>query len=79
MYKLFQHAGHVKYVPNGRSSETSKRSPVPIANGSGAEGSEMLSSQLAAAPPEQQKQMLGERLYPLVSQHKVNLLSIIFL
>ncbi|XP_022859246.1 polyadenylate-binding protein 7-like [Olea europaea var. sylvestris] len=74
-----QHAGHVKYVPNGRSSETSKRSPVPIANGSGAEGSEMLSSQLAAAPPEQQKQMLGERLYPLVSQHKVNLLSIIFL
>ncbi|KAL2481321.1 Polyadenylate-binding protein 7 [Abeliophyllum distichum] len=68
-----QHAGHVKYVPNGRSREMSKGSPVPIADGSGAEGSEMLSSQLAAAPPEQQKQMLGERLYPLVSQHKPDL------
>ncbi|KAL2514303.1 Polyadenylate-binding protein 7 [Forsythia ovata] len=68
-----QHAGHVKYVPNGHSREMSKGSPVPIADGSGAEGSEMLSSQLAAAPPEQQKQMLGERLYPLVSQHKPDL------
>ncbi|CAI9783139.1 unnamed protein product [Fraxinus pennsylvanica] len=68
-----QHAGHVNYVPNGRSHEMSKGSPVPIADGSGAEGSEMLSSQLAAAPPEQQKQMLGERLYPLVSQHKPDL------
>ncbi|CAI9760643.1 unnamed protein product [Fraxinus pennsylvanica] len=68
-----QHVGHVKYVPNGRSSKMSKGSPVPIADGSGAEGSEMLSSQLAAAPPEQQKQMLGDRLYPLVSQHKPDL------
>ncbi|CAA2970445.1 polyadenylate-binding 7 [Olea europaea subsp. europaea] len=62
-----QHARHV-YVPNGRSNEMSKGSPVPIAD-----GSEMLSSQLAAAPPDQQKQMLGERLYPLVSQHNPDL------
>lgn len=40
---------------------------------SGAEGSDMLSSMLAAASPEQQKQILGERLYPLVSEHQVDI------
>lgn len=37
----------------------------------GPQGTEMLSSLLAAASPEQQKQILGERLYPLVQKHKV--------
>lgn len=42
-----------------------------ISGGVGAEGSEMLSSLLAASPPEQQKHILGERLYPLVAHHQV--------
>lgn len=33
---------------------------------------DMLNGVLAAASPEQQKQILGERLYPLVEKHKVN-------
>ncbi|KAG0477333.1 hypothetical protein HPP92_014174 [Vanilla planifolia] len=37
------------------------------------QGMEMLSSMLAAAPPEQQKQMLGERLFPLVHKLKADL------
>lgn len=45
--------------------------PVLIPGGLGAEGSEMLSSLLAASPPEQQKHILGERLYPLVAHHQV--------
>lgn len=39
--------------------------------GGGSQGPEMLSSMLAAASPEQQKQILGERLFPLVQKHKV--------
>ncbi|KAI8013427.1 Polyadenylate-binding protein 7 [Camellia lanceoleosa] len=48
-------------------------SAVSNSIGSGSEGSEMLSSRLAAASPEQQKQILGERLYPLVQKHKSDL------
>ncbi|KAF5948236.1 hypothetical protein HYC85_014193 [Camellia sinensis] len=44
-------------------------------SGSGSEGSEMLSSKLVAAPPEQRKQILGERLYPLVQKHKPDLVA----
>lgn len=33
---------------------------------------DMLNGMLAAPSPEQQKQILGERLYPLVEKHKVN-------
>ncbi|KAK4481127.1 hypothetical protein RD792_012004 [Penstemon davidsonii] len=39
----------------------------------GAEGSEMLSSLLAAAPPKKQKQILGERIFPLVSELNVSI------
>lgn len=69
-----QRTGQVKYAPNGRSSRdmnkgiTISSSSSPSNSG---EGAEMLSSMLAAASPEIQKQMLGERLYPLVNQHKV--------
>ncbi|KAL3839731.1 hypothetical protein ACJIZ3_024322 [Penstemon smallii] len=41
----------------------------------GAEGSEMLSSLLAAAPPKKQKQILGERIFPLVSEINPELAS----
>ena len=34
---------------------------------------EMTASSLAAAPPEQQKQLLGERLFPLISAHEPQL------
>ncbi|PWA38487.1 polyadenylate-binding protein 7 [Artemisia annua] len=47
-----------------------------IASNSGGppgDGSEMLSSMLSTASPEIQKQMLGERLYPLVYQHEPDL------
>ncbi|KAL2229353.1 polyadenylate-binding protein 7 [Sesamum indicum] len=55
------------------SKDSSNHQPIVIAAGLGAEGSEMLSSVLAAAPPEQQKQILGERLYPLVGHHQPDL------
>lgn len=70
-----QRTGQFKYVPNGRSREMNKGSGFdPAASnsvGTGSQGSEMLSSMLAAASTEQQKQILGERLYPLVQKHKV--------
>ncbi|KAL2934863.1 Embryonic polyadenylate-binding protein [Bienertia sinuspersici] len=37
------------------------------------DGPENLSTMLAAATPQQQKQILGERLYPLVHNHKPEL------
>nr|GMD46131.1 polyadenylate-binding protein 7-like [Ipomoea batatas]GME01873.1 polyadenylate-binding protein 7-like [Ipomoea batatas] len=72
-----QRAGQGKYVSSGSLHDMNKASTastaVPIPDGSGAEGPEMLSSLLAAASPEQQKQILGERLYPLVSERKPDL------
>ncbi|KAA8518658.1 hypothetical protein F0562_016132 [Nyssa sinensis] len=72
-----QLSGQAKYVPNGHPREMNKGSGVSSAAsnsvGSGSEGSEMLSSRLAAASPEQRKQILGERLYPLVQKHKPDL------
>lgn len=70
-----QWTGQAKYVPNGRQREMNKGSGVSstasISVGSGPQGSEMLSSMLAASSPEHQKQILGERLYPLVQKQKV--------
>ncbi|KAK4478692.1 hypothetical protein RD792_014186 [Penstemon davidsonii] len=64
-----QQRSHVKFVPSGRSHEINKGSAVVQ---TGAEGSEMLSSLLSAAPPQQQKRILGDRLYPLVAQLKTD-------
>ncbi|KAL2509150.1 Polyadenylate-binding protein 7 [Forsythia ovata] len=64
-----QRSRDVKYMPNGHSHEINEGSAAET----GSEGSEALSSMLAAAPPDQQKQILGEHLYPLVSQHKPDL------
>ncbi|PHT36479.1 hypothetical protein CQW23_24179 [Capsicum baccatum] len=70
-----QRGGQVKYVPNGRTRDMTRGSLVsnagPVAVGSVAESPKMLSTLLAAAAPEQQKQILGERLYPLVIKHKM--------
>ncbi|XP_017251664.1 polyadenylate-binding protein 7 isoform X1 [Daucus carota subsp. sativus] len=84
-----QGSGHASYVPNGRARGVNKGTtassvpmnsdgteglemPVPM-NPDGTEGLEMLSSRLAAASPDQQKQMLGDRLFPLVNQLKPDL------
>lgn len=73
-----QRTGQPKYVPNGRQRDMNKGSGVSSTAsnsvGGGSQGPEMLSSMLAAASPEQQKQILGERLFPLVHKHKVMLL-----
>ncbi|KAM7531663.1 hypothetical protein LguiB_035073 [Lonicera macranthoides] len=76
-----QRGGQVKNLPNGRlnkgsggvSSAAAAASNSVVGSVGAAEGSEILSSMLAAASPEQQKQILGERLYPLVNQHKPEL------
>ncbi|KAM4078488.1 hypothetical protein ACB094_09G041300 [Castanea mollissima] len=74
-----QRTGQAKYVPNGHQREMSKGSGVSsTASNSGGvaqQGAEMLSSMLAAASPEQRKQILGERLYPLVQKYKPDLAS----
>ncbi|KAJ7972296.1 Polyadenylate-binding protein [Quillaja saponaria] len=70
-----QRTGQVKYA-NGRQRETDKNIGVSSAGSNspgGTQGSEMLHSKLAAATPDQQKQILGEHLYPLVQKHKPGL------
>ncbi|XP_024984246.1 polyadenylate-binding protein 7-like [Cynara cardunculus var. scolymus] len=72
-----QWAGQAKHAPNGRGRDINKgigsSSGASNSGGSVGEGSEMLSSMLAAASQEIQKQILGECLYPLVNQHKPDL------
>ncbi|CAN1196868.1 Polyadenylate-binding protein 7 [Linum perenne] len=61
-----------KYAPNGRSSLTKSpgvSSPAPSSTGPAPLGADMLSTMLAAASPDLQKQILGERLYPLVEMY----------
>ncbi|XP_050227710.1 polyadenylate-binding protein 7 isoform X2 [Mercurialis annua] len=73
-------SNQAKYVPNGRAREVSKVSGVSSAVPNSTDpvsqqGSEVLSSMLAAASPDEQKQMLGEKLYPLVQKHKPDLVA----
>ncbi|GLT93477.1 hypothetical protein SLE2022_112690 [Rubroshorea leprosula] len=74
-----QRAVQAKYVSNGRASEMNKSSGVLPATsnsvGTVSQESGMLSSTLAAASPERQKQILGERLYPLVEKHQPDLVA----
>ncbi|XP_047956164.1 polyadenylate-binding protein 7-like [Salvia hispanica] len=55
------------------SKDSNNQQPILLSAGADGKGSEMLSSVLAAAPPEQQKHILGERLYPLVAHHQPDL------
>ncbi|KAK1281797.1 putative polyadenylate-binding protein [Acorus calamus] len=66
--------GGYKYPSDGRHQEMNNGLAV-VTSGSApnAQGTEMLSSMLAAASPQQQKQMLGERLFPLVQNIKFDL------
>ncbi|KAK1309751.1 putative polyadenylate-binding protein [Acorus calamus] len=68
-----QRGGH-KYPSHGRHQEMNNGLAV-VTSGSApnAQGTEMLSSMLAAASPQQQKQMLGERLFPFVQNIKFDL------
>ncbi|KAK4281582.1 hypothetical protein QN277_013055 [Acacia crassicarpa] len=70
-----QRAGPTKYVPSGLQSELERVSGVTSGGSSsvGSSGSEVLHSMLAAATLEQQKQILGEQLYPLVVKLKPGL------
>ncbi|KAG0477313.1 hypothetical protein HPP92_014154 [Vanilla planifolia] len=60
-----------KYASNGIHRDTNNG--LLLSASTNPQGMEMLSSMLAAAPPEQQKQMLGERLFPLVHKLKADL------
>ncbi|KAE9590885.1 hypothetical protein Lalb_Chr20g0112331 [Lupinus albus] len=60
--------GQTKYVTSGHHGEMAKGSEFTSGAsnyGGGSQGSEMLHSMLSAAPPNQQKQILGEHLYEL--------------
>ncbi|KAL3646821.1 hypothetical protein CASFOL_009365 [Castilleja foliolosa] len=64
------------YAPHFQHPKDSRNhQPMVIAAGLGAGGSEMLSSFLAAASPQQQKHILGERLFPLVAHYQPDLAS----
>ncbi|KAK1411798.1 hypothetical protein QVD17_32569 [Tagetes erecta] len=70
-----QWVGEAKYVPSGRARNVNNKAiAASSTGGSVGERSEVLSSSmLSAATPEAQKQILGERLYPLVNQLKPDL------
>lgn len=73
-FYALQRTGLAKYVPSGRQREMEKGSgfsPGGSNSGGGYQGSEALHSMLAAANPEQQKEILGEHLYMLVQKLKV--------
>ena len=66
--------GQAKYVANERQRDMNIGVSSAASNSVGVGVQpEMLSSMLAAASPEQQKQILGEQLYPLVHKQKVML------
>ncbi|KAM3341269.1 polyadenylate-binding protein 7 [Capsicum galapagoense] len=77
-YSNPQEAWQVKYAPRGGLHGTNKgfvSSAGTSTVGSFSDVSDSLRTKLAAAPPKQQKQIIGEHLYPLVRQHKPILAS----
>nr|XP_025635032.1 polyadenylate-binding protein 7-like isoform X4 [Arachis hypogaea]XP_025663823.1 polyadenylate-binding protein 7-like isoform X4 [Arachis hypogaea] len=66
-------SGQAIFVLGGHRNVMEKGSGISSSGGS--QGSEMLHSMLATAVPEQQKQILGERLFPLIKKLKPNLAS----
>ncbi|XP_010908819.1 polyadenylate-binding protein 7 isoform X2 [Elaeis guineensis] len=71
-FNSHQRSGQRKYVPNRRQHEMINDLMVPSAASNSRE-LKMLSSMLAAASPQQQKQIIGEHLFPLVQKHKPDL------
>lgn len=80
-YLCLQRSGQARYVPNVRPHiEVNKGSASVLSGasnsvvrtgGSHPNGSSEIFSMLASVSPDQQKQILGEQLYPLVMKHKV--------
>lgn len=78
-----QRSGQARYVPNVRPHiEVNKGSASVLSGasnsvvrtgGSHPNGSSEIFSMLASVSPDQQKQILGEQLYPLVMKHKADL------
>ncbi|GMH09882.1 hypothetical protein Nepgr_011723 [Nepenthes gracilis] len=73
-----QRAGPVKCTPD-RWREVNKASgassPSSSSDGTVSPGSKTLSGMLASATPQQQKQILGKHLYPLVHKHRPDLVA----
>ncbi|POO01840.1 Splicing factor-like protein [Trema orientale] len=75
-----QRTGQIKHVPNGRIQEINKgssgvSSPASNSLGFGSHGTDTLSSMLAAVSPQNQKRILGERLFPFVNKHQPDFAS----
>ncbi|PON56145.1 Splicing factor-like protein [Parasponia andersonii] len=75
-----QRTGQIKHVPNGRIQEINKgssgvSSPASNSFGFGSHGTDTLSSMLAAVSPQNQKRILGERLFPFVNKLQPDLAS----
>ncbi|KAK9168482.1 hypothetical protein Syun_000622 [Stephania yunnanensis] len=68
-----QLSGPAKNTPNGRPHDMANGSSIPPAGAAAPQGKELLSSMLSAAAPQQQKQILGEHLYPLVEKLQYDL------
>ncbi|XP_008778836.2 polyadenylate-binding protein 7-like [Phoenix dactylifera] len=71
-FNSHQRSGQMKYAPNEHQHEMDNSLMVPSA-ASNSQEMEILSSMLGAATPQQQKQILGEHLFPLVQKHKPDL------
>ncbi|XP_062115151.1 polyadenylate-binding protein 7 [Humulus lupulus] len=69
-----QRNGQTKYLPNGRLREINRGSSG-FSSHHHHQGLETLSSMLSAASPQNQKRMLGDRLFPLVSKYQPELAS----
>ncbi|GAB4856523.1 hypothetical protein Ancab_014440 [Ancistrocladus abbreviatus] len=72
-----QRTGQVKYVPSGHCEENKVPGVASLSlssDGTGSPGSENLSSMHAAATFQQQKQIHGKPLYPLVENHRATLI-----
>ncbi|CAA0842927.1 Polyadenylate-binding protein 7 [Striga hermonthica] len=62
------HASHLQQANDSRNHK-----PIVFGAGLSAGGSQVLSTLLDSASPEQQKHILGEHLYPLVAHHQPDL------
>ncbi|XP_030495628.1 polyadenylate-binding protein 7 [Cannabis sativa] len=70
-----QRNGQSKYLPNGRVRDTNRGSSGFSSHLHHPQGLEILSSMLSAASPQNQKRMLGDRLFPMVSKYQPDLAS----
>ncbi|XP_028789976.1 polyadenylate-binding protein 7-like [Neltuma alba] len=73
-----QRIGQTRNMASGRQRDMEKGSGVPSCcpnSTVGIQGSKMLHCMLAAATPEQQRQLLGEHIYPLIQKLRPRLAS----